>query len=98
MRKQKNRKGNKINGTVVVIFTLVFVCVFMVMINHLKDTERRKDSELIARQQQYEEESRRTEALEEQRVYVQTKKYVEEEAKKIGFVYPDEIILKPENK
>ena len=37
------------------------------------------------------------EELEERRVYVQTKKYVEEIAKKIGFVYPDEIVYKPQN-
>jgi len=37
------------------------------------------------------------EELEERRVYVQTKKYVEEIAKRIGFVYPDEIVYKPQN-
>ena len=44
---------------------------------------------------EYEKESERTSELEQQRVYIQTKKYIEEAAKKLGFVYPDEIIFKP---
>ncbi|MDR1766754.1 MAG: septum formation initiator family protein [Lachnospiraceae bacterium] len=43
-----------------------------------------------------EQEEKRSEKLEEQRVYVQTKQYIEEVAKsKLGLVYPDEILLKP---
>ena len=38
----------------------------------------------------------RLEALEEEKVYIQTQKYIEEKAKSIGYVYPDEIILTPE--
>ena len=50
---------------------------------------------IISYQTNYEEESERTSELEKQRVYVQTKEYIEEAARKLGFVYPDEIILKP---
>ena len=74
---------------------LVFTGVIAVQIKDLKSTDKTKDIELAAKEEEYEKESERTSELEEQRVYVQTKKYVEEEAKKIGFVYPDEIILKP---
>ena len=38
---------------------------------------------------------KRTLELEELRVYVKTMKYVEERAKQLGLVYPDEIIYKP---
>ena len=38
----------------------------------------------------------REEQLEEERVYVQTKQYIEKVAKeKLGLVNPDEILLKP---
>ncbi len=42
------------------------------------------------------EEKQRAARLEEQRVYVQTKQYIEKVAKeKLGLVNPDEILLKP---
>ena len=47
-------------------------------------------------EQQLVEEQQRAQELEERRVYVKTKKYVEEMAKKLGLVYPDEIIYRPD--
>ena len=45
---------------------------------------------------QLEQEKTRADELEEYRVYVQTKQYIEEVAKqKLGLVKPDEILLKP---
>lgn len=42
------------------------------------------------------EEEQRTKELEERKIYVQTKQYIEEVAKeKLGLVMPDEILLKP---
>ena len=41
----------------------------------------------------------RSKELEEYRIYVQTKQYIEEVAKqKLGLVNPDEILLKPKKK
>lgn len=59
-----------------------------------KDAEyRMKETRLEA---QLAEEERRAEQLEEERVYVQTKQYIEKVAKeKLGLVNPDEILLKP---
>ncbi|MDE7156566.1 MAG: septum formation initiator family protein [Lachnospiraceae bacterium] len=66
----------------------------------IKNMEQ-EDKELAAKvnglQTTYEQESSRTEELEAQKIYVQTKQYIEEMAKKLGLVYPDEIILKPAN-
>lgn len=75
-----------------------FVGVFAFQIKDLNETNERRNIELAAKQEEYEKESERTQQLEEQRIYVQTKKHVEEEAKKLGFVYPDEIVLKPAQK
>lgn len=42
------------------------------------------------------EQKEREAQLEEQKKYVQTKKYIEDIAKsKLGLLYPDEILLKP---
>lgn len=43
------------------------------------------------------EEEQRKEEMEEYKAYVQTKKFIEQEARdKLGLVYPDEIIFEPE--
>lgn len=48
---------------------------------------------------QVENEQKRAAELEERRVYVQTKQYIEEVAKqKLGLVKPDEVLLKPRPK
>lgn len=57
------------------------------------DAYRRKEEALI---RQVEEEESRALELEEERIYVQTKQYIEEVAKqKLGLVMPGEILLKP---
>ena len=48
-------------------------------------------------ERQIDEEEMRTEEIEEMRRYMQTDRYVEEVARdKLGLVYPDEVIFKPE--
>lgn len=57
-------------------------------------TERR-----VALEKQIEAEEQRTKELEELEKYMQTKKYMEEVAKeKLGLVYPDEILIQPNDK
>lgn len=59
-----------------------------------KDEEYRQREIYLEQQKAYEEQ--RAKALEEERVYVQTKQYIEKIAKeKLGLVNPDEILLKP---
>lgn len=62
---------------------------------------REKDLQYRLREEQLEkekaEEEERAQELEEYRVYVQTKEYIEKVAKeKLGLVNKDEILLKPE--
>ena len=47
-------------------------------------------------EQQLEDEEERAGQLEERKIYVKTKKYVEEVAKSLGLVYPDELIYRPD--
>jgi Tfp pilus assembly protein PilO len=84
------------------IFGIVTVVVLMagILLSEISD---KKDelAELQTKQEQlqesYDDEKTRAEILEEKRVYVKTKKYIEEVAKKLGLVYPDEVIYKPKN-
>lgn len=99
MKNVMTRKKKK--GKLAAFGISLIVAVFaIIMYAQIKDSQaelralQRQETKLAA---QYEEEQKRAEQLEERRVYVQTKKYVEEVAKEIGYVYPDEIIYKPQD-
>lgn len=64
---------------------------------------REKDLDYLVKEEnleaQVENEKNRAKDLEQQRIYVQTKQYIEKVAKeKLGLVKPDEILLKPSEK
>lgn len=95
-RKKKDKLGNRM-----ALLGITFVVISMAVVVNLrgaslKDKELQyqiKEENLIRRVQ---EEESRAEQLEEQRIYVQTKQYIEKIAKeKLGLVNPDEILLKP---
>ena len=95
-RKKRDRWGNRmaIVGITVVVASLA------VVVNLKSTSMRKKELEYQIREEALEkqktEEKNRARELEEYRVYVQTKQYIEEIAKqKLGLVNPDEILLKP---
>ncbi len=92
--KSKKRK-NVLNSIAVIVIMIIFVGIISYQMNSLKAKRDELNAKEQKLQQSYEEERERTSELEKQRVYVQTKEYIEEAARKLGFVYPDEIILKP---
>ncbi len=88
--------GNRLAliGITVVVFSL------SVVVHFGKASLEEKDLEYQAKEQNLEkilaEEEARAAQLEEYRIYVQTKQYVEKIAKeKLGLVKEDEILLKP---
>ncbi|MBQ0145579.1 MAG: septum formation initiator family protein [Lachnospiraceae bacterium] len=80
----------------VIAVVTIFGLVLGVRMKSLKAKEQQyieKEQAILAR---VAEEEERAKTLEEYRVYVQTKQYVEKVAKeKLGLVNPDEILLKP---
>ena len=96
VRKRKERLGNRM-----AMVGITFVVMSMAVVMHIRgETLREKDLDYQIKEEeltrQLEEESKRAEELEEQRIYVQTKEYIEKVAKeKLGLVNPDEILLKP---
>ena len=96
VRKRKERLGNRM-----AMVGITFVVMSMAVVMHSRgETLREKDLAYQIKEEeltrQLEEESKRAEELEEQRIYVQTKEYIEKVAKeKLGLVNPDEILLKP---
>ena len=96
--KKKRSKSRRTVFMILVLIIVVFGCAFLgLQIYNLK----KQNTELKARKERLtellSEETLRSEALEEEKVYIQTKKYIEEKAKSIGYVYPDEIIFRKEN-
>ena len=96
---KEKRSGSKRKlFLILVLVVVVFGCAFLgLQIYNLK----KQNTELKARKERLtellSEEILRSEALEEEKVYIQTQKYIEEKAKSIGYVYPDEIIFRKEN-
>ncbi len=85
------------NSLAVIAVAAIFIFILGTQIKNMEQ----EDKELAAKENNlqtvYEQESERTEKLEEEKIFVQTRQYIEEAAKKLGFVYPDEIIFKPSN-
>lgn len=95
-RKRKDRWGNRlaIIGITVVVASLALVVNLKSTSMKKKELEYQIREETLIRQR--DQERSRADELEEYRVYVQTKQYIEEVAKqKLGLVKPDEILLKP---
>ncbi len=100
-RKGRSRHDKAVNRMTLVGITLV-VASLAVAINLRGTSLRAKDLEYQVKEanltRQVEAEQDRSEELEERRIFVQTKQYIEQVAKeKLGLVNPDEILLKPEN-
>lgn len=91
----KKKKTHKA-AMVMIFFVVAFFCGTLYISNRSSQEELDKlNEEKDKLMSQIEDEQKRTLELEELRVYVKTMKYVEERAKQLGLVYPDEIIYKP---
>lgn len=95
-RKRRDKLGNRMT-----LIGITFVVISMAVVVNLRGASLKdmdleyqiREENLMARLAQ---EESRAERLEEERIYVQTKQYVEKVAKeKLGLVNPDEILLKP---
>ena len=100
MSKSRRERKNKWNNRMALIGITVVVASLAVVVNLRSAGIIEKDEDYRAREEQLmaelEKEEQRAMELEEQRVYVQTKQYIEKLAKeKLGLVNPDEILLKP---
>ncbi len=98
-RKDRSRHDKAVNRMTLLGITLV-VASLAAAINLRGTSLKAKDLEYQVKEanliRQVEEEQDRSEELEERRVFVQTKQYIEQVAKeKLGLVNPDEILLKP---
>lgn len=100
-RRTKRRKQERLGNRMALVGITFVVLSLAVAVNIRGSSLKQKDLEYQIREekliQQKEAEEERAAQLEEKRVFVQTKQYIEQVAKeKLGLVNPDEIILKPQ--
>ena len=95
-KKRRERWGNRM-----ALVGVTFVVLSMAVVINTRGAElQQKNLEYRIKEEnlrlQLAQEEQRAARLEEERVYVQTKQYIEKVAKeKLGLVNPDEILLKP---
>lgn len=95
-RKRRDKLGNRMT-----LLGITFVVISMAVVVNLrgaslKDEDRQRQMKLDSLEKRLAYEESRAEQLEEQRIYVQTKQYIEKVAKeKLGLVNSNEILLKP---
>ncbi|MCQ2512889.1 MAG: septum formation initiator family protein [Lachnospiraceae bacterium] len=97
MRKKK-RKNNR--NILIILLVVLFVAVatyFSLQIHSYRQTNKELKARKARLEELLEDENVRSNELEEEKIYVQTQKYIEEKAKSIGYVYPDEIIFRKDD-
>ena len=93
----RKKKSNKLGIFVTIVASLAIVVAISFQNNKLEQKLEKLKLEEENYQELLDKEQDRTAELEEKAKYVKTKAYIEETAKKLGLVYPDEIIFKPKN-
>lgn len=96
----RKKKKETLNNRMALVGVTLVVLSLAVIVQTRGVELKRKDLDYQLREEklieQVEQEETRAEKLEEYRVYVQTKQYIEKVAKeKLGLVNKDEILLKP---
>lgn len=93
------RRDKWANRMAIMGITLVVMCLAIAI--NIKGAELKQSDENYRLRVEYLEaevarEEKRTQELQEYKIYVKTKQYAEEVAKeRLGLVHPDEILLKP---
>lgn len=75
----------------------VFSTVLVINISSARKTLSQLQDEKAKLEAEYNEQLKLSEELEKKKVYVKTNAYIEEQARKMGLIYPDEVIFKPED-
>ncbi len=99
MAASRRGKKKKSEGRLGVIGICAVVVVFGILMFSRIEASKDEKAGLYKAEQQLQEqlkaEEDKSKELEERKIYVKTKMYIEEMAKKLGLVYPDELIYRP---
>lgn len=95
MAGKRKKKVNRLGMAGICIALAAFTCILSVKTVQLKDRQKDYQSRIQLLQARIGKEEEDAARLEERRIYVQTKQYVEEMAReKLGLVNADELLIK----
>lgn len=93
----KRKKKNRISFFIILAVVVIFCSYFVIKGVSLYNDRSQLKSDIDNLNTQIDKENQRTEDLKEEETYMHTMKYAEEVAKeKLGYVYENEIIFRPE--
>lgn len=96
-RNKKNRKHSKICTGIIIVCILLLAGIVLYTSADLREKREVLEAQAAELEIQIENAKAEYEALEAQEEYMQTKKFVEDVARnQLGLVYPDEIVIRPE--
>lgn len=97
-RTKRNIKKNRMNLLLVTGVVLI-LCIGMSFSQRKLEAQEKACGEQIKElEEELAEQEKRAEDIEDYKTHVQTKKFIEEEAReKLGLVYPDEVIFQAED-
>lgn len=95
--KRKSKNTNKFGIIAITLVVAMLSIVLTIQTFNLKEKNQDLNDKKAALQVTLDIQKQRKEDLEQQRIYVQTDKYIEEKAKDLGYIYPNETIFKPLN-
>ena len=94
-------KAKLIRNRIIAVFVgaiVIFICVLMIgEITNSRKSNEEKEARKARLEEQIELEEQRGLELDDEEAYINTRDYIEEKAKSIGYVYPDEIIFRRED-
>ena len=94
--KQKRKAKSRRNIILITIVLTVFVVIIGIQIAQRVGTLSKLKSQEAQLKEEYKKELQLSKELKEKKKFVQTDEYVEDMARKLGLLYPDEVILQPE--
>ena len=94
-------KAKLIRNRIIAVFVgavMIFFCILMIgEISNSRKINEEKEARKARLEEQIELEEQRAAELDDEEAYINSKEYIEEKAKSIGYVYPDEIIFRRED-
>ncbi|MBR3174203.1 MAG: septum formation initiator family protein [Eubacterium sp.] len=92
----KRRRSNRTMVISITIIMVVFLGIMGVQIFQKLGVLNKLKSQEAQLRDEYKKELQISKELKEKKKFVQTDEYVEDMARKLGLLYPDEVILQPE--
>ncbi len=96
VRANKNRSNRKFYGTLAVMLTVCIITGIWAGTRFGTLSKLNEQKKML--EEKYKQQIELSEKLKEEEKYVKTNDYIEQMARKMGLLYPDEVIFKPEEK